>query len=90
MKGLLSKAKAQTEGTPDRTAGFVFNLCYQGWGGGGEFVLCAENSYDLQVLNHSVLLLTSNTPPYVRSPLYKDALKLINCEFNCYPFPERS
>lgn len=34
MKGLLSKAKAQTEGTPDRTAGFVFNLCYQGWGGG--------------------------------------------------------
>lgn len=58
--------------------------------GGGEFVLCAENSYDLQVLNHSVLLLTSNTPPYVRSPLYKDALKLINCEFNCYPFPERS
>lgn len=41
MKGLLSKAKAQTEGTPDRTAGFVFNLCYQGRGG-GVCPLCRE------------------------------------------------
>lgn len=61
MKRLLSKAKAQTEGTPDRTAGFVFSLCYREGLGGKKFVLSAEDSYDLQVLNHSILLLTSNT-----------------------------
>lgn len=71
-------------------------MCYQEGMGVGRrkfSLLHVQDIHDLQVLNHSILLLTSNTAPSVRS-LFWQVVKcfkiVISCDFNCHPLPKRS